>query len=61
MRNLAAILDRLHSYRDARETAEQRSKSSDRLAAYTAILREYHTGRDPNLTQSFAEEEEEED
>jgi hypothetical protein len=62
MRDLAVILARLHSYRAAREAAEQCSSSSDRLAAYTAILREYHIERDPSLAQLFtAEKEEEED
>lgn len=61
MRRLAVILARLHSYRAARETAEQCSGSSDRLAAYTAILREYHIERDPSLAQLFAGEEEVED
>ncbi len=55
MRHLAVILARLHSYRDARETAEQCSSSSHRLAAYTAILREYHIERDPGLARLFAE------
>lgn len=52
-RRLAVILARLHSYRAARETAEQCASSSDRLAAYTAILREYHVERDPGLAQLF--------
>src|SRR5262245_7082171 len=56
MRRLAVILARLHSYRAARETAEQCSRSSDRLVAYTAILREYHIERDPSLARLFAEE-----
>jgi tetratricopeptide (TPR) repeat protein len=55
---LASILARLRLYRAARETAEQCSGSSDRLAAYTAILREYHIVRDPDLAQLFAGEEE---
>jgi tetratricopeptide (TPR) repeat protein len=61
LRRLAVILARLHSYRVARETADQCFSSSDRLAAYTAILREYHIERDPNLAQLFAEEKEEEE
>jgi hypothetical protein len=61
MRHLAIILARLHSYRAARETAEQCSRSEDRLDAYTAVIREYHIERDPSLAQLFAEEEEEED
>jgi hypothetical protein len=32
--------------------------SYDRLAAYTAILREYHIERDPSLAQLFAKEKE---
>jgi hypothetical protein len=59
MRHLAVILARLHSYRAARETAEECSSSSDRLAAHTAILREYHIERDPSLAHLFAEEEKE--
>jgi hypothetical protein len=58
---LAIILARLRFYRAARETAEQCSGSSDRLAAYTAVIREYHIEHDPSLTQLFAKEEEEED
>jgi KaiC/GvpD/RAD55 family RecA-like ATPase len=61
LRDLTVILARLHSYRAAREAAEQCSSSSDRLAAYTAILREYHIERDPSLAQLFAEEKEEEE
>jgi hypothetical protein len=60
MRRLAVILARMHSYRAAREAAEQCSTSEDRLAAYTAILREYHIERDPSLARLFAEEEEDE-
>jgi hypothetical protein len=40
---------------------EQCSISINRLAAYTAILREYHIERDPSLAHLFAEEEVEED
>ena len=61
MRRLAVILARLHSYRAAREAAEKCSSSSDRLAAYTAILCEYHIERDPSLARLFAEEKEEEE
>jgi hypothetical protein len=61
MGRLAVILARLHSYRAARETAEQCSSSSYRLVAYTAILREYHIERDPGLARLFAEEKEEEE
>jgi hypothetical protein len=61
LRDVAIILARLHSYRAAREAAEQCSTSSDRLAAYTAILREYHIERDPSLAKLFAEEKEEEE
>jgi len=60
MRRLAVILARLHSYRAAREVAEQCSTSGDQLAAYTAILREYHIERDPSLAGLFAKEEGEE-
>jgi tetratricopeptide (TPR) repeat protein len=59
--NLAEILARMHSYRDARETAEQCSITTNRLAAYTTILREYHIERDPSLARLFAEEKEEEE
>ena len=55
------ILARLRSYRAAREGAEQCSISGDRLAAYIAILREYHIQRDPSLARLFAEEKEEEE
>jgi tetratricopeptide (TPR) repeat protein len=58
---LAALLARLNSYREAREIADHCSRAADRLAAYTAILREYHIERDPRLAKLFAEEEEEED
>jgi hypothetical protein len=61
MRHLAVILARLHSFRVAREAAEQCSISEDRLAAYTVILREYHIERDPSLRQLFAMGEVEED
>jgi hypothetical protein len=61
MRDMAIILARLHSYRAAREAAEQCSISSDRLAAYTVILREYHIERDPRLAQLFASEKVEEE
>ncbi len=61
MRDLAVILARLHSYCAAREAAEQCSISPDRLAAYTAILREYHIERDPSLARLFAAEKEEEE
>lgn len=53
---LATILARLHEYYPARKTAEQCSRSQDRLAAYTAILREYHLERNPSLARLFAEE-----
>jgi energy-coupling factor transporter ATP-binding protein EcfA2 len=61
MRSLAIILARLHSYRAAREAAEQCSISEDRLDAYTSILREYYIERDPGLARLFAQEEKEED
>ena len=61
LRHLAVILARLHSYRAARETAEQCSSSEDRLAAYTAIFREYHIERNPSLAPLFAEQVKEED
>jgi tetratricopeptide (TPR) repeat protein len=61
MQHLAIILARLHSYRAARETAMQCFSSEHRLAAYIAILREYHIERDPGLAQLFAKEEEEEE
>jgi hypothetical protein len=56
-RHLASILARLRFYRAARETAEECSGSSDRLSAYTDVLREYHIERNPGLAQLFAEEE----
>jgi len=61
LRHLAVILARLHSYRAARETAEQCSSSKNRLAAYTAIFREYHIERNPSLAPLFAEQVKEED
>jgi tetratricopeptide (TPR) repeat protein len=61
LRHLAVILARLHSYRAARETAEQCSSSENRLAAYTAIFREYHIERNPSLAPLFAEQVKEED
>jgi hypothetical protein len=54
-RQLAIILAGLHRYREARELADQ-CQHEDRLAAYTAILREYHLERDPSLARLFAEE-----
>ena len=48
---LAEVLAKLRSYSKAREIADQCSKSSDRLAAYTAILREYTIEHNPNLAE----------
>jgi KaiC/GvpD/RAD55 family RecA-like ATPase len=56
---LASLLARLNSYCESREIAEQCSRAADRLAAYTAILREYYIERNPGLAHLFAEEEEE--
>src|SRR5262249_16014781 len=61
LHHLAVILARLHSYRAARETAEQCSSSENRLAAYTAIFREYHIERNPSLAALFAEQVKDED
>jgi hypothetical protein len=55
---LASLHARLNSYYESREIAEQCSRAADRLAAYTAILREYYIERNPGLAHLFAEEEE---
>src|SRR5262245_44523603 len=51
---IAEGLARLHYYRQARETVD-RCSSSDKLAAYTAILREYHIERRPDQAKLFEE------
>jgi hypothetical protein len=56
LHQLAVICARLHLYREARRQADRCSSSSDRLTAYTAILREYHIERNPSLARLFAEE-----
>ena len=53
---VAIGLARLHHYRLARETADLCVSSSDKLAAYTAIFREYTIMRNPNLETLFEEE-----
>lgn len=51
---LTQILSRLRNYSEAREVADHYALSSQRLAAYTAILREYHIERNPDLADVFA-------
>ncbi|MGE0127429.1 MAG: TIR domain-containing protein [Blastocatellales bacterium] len=56
---LAAVaegLAKLHYYKLARETANLCASSSDKLAAYTAILREYYIERHPDQAKLFEEE-----
>ena len=54
-RQLAVMLARLHHYSKAHKYSDQ-CHFEDRLAAYTAIIREYHIERNPSLAQLFAEE-----
>jgi hypothetical protein len=56
VKNWTVILTRLRDYHTARERADKFCLSSDRLAAYTVILREYHLERDPSLARLFADE-----
>jgi hypothetical protein len=59
---LAAVaigLAKLHHYSLAHETANLCASSSNKLAAYTAILREYLIERNPNLEKLFEEEKQE--
>jgi hypothetical protein len=56
---LAAVaigLAKLHHYRLARETADLCTSQGNKLAAYTAILREYLIKRNPNLEKLFEED-----
>ena len=56
---LAAVaigLAKLHHYRLARETADLCASPGNKLAAYTAILREYFIKRNPNLEKLFEED-----
>ena len=56
---LAAVaigLAKLHHYRLARETADLCTSPGNKLAAYTAILREYLIKRNPNLEKLFEED-----
>jgi hypothetical protein len=56
---VAAGLAKLHHYRLARETANLCASSSNKLAAYTAILRAYLIKRNPNLEKLFEEDNQE--
>jgi tetratricopeptide (TPR) repeat protein len=58
--NLAKGLAKVHSYKQARETADRCTSSSDKLTAYAAILREYHLQHHPEDAKLFAEELEQE-
>jgi hypothetical protein len=49
-------LAKLHHYRLARETADLCTSPGNKLAAYTAILREYLIKRNPDLGKLFEEE-----
>lgn len=51
---LSKILARLKRFHEAREVADKYARSSQRLSAYTAILREYHIERNPDLADVFA-------
>jgi predicted negative regulator of RcsB-dependent stress response len=56
---LAAVaigLAKLHDYRLARETADLCTSPGNKLAAYTAILREHLIKRNPNLEKLFEED-----
>jgi serine protease Do len=56
---LAAVaigLAKLHRYRLARDTADLCTSPGDKLAAYTAILREYFIKRNPDLEKLFEED-----
>jgi predicted negative regulator of RcsB-dependent stress response len=56
---LAAVaigLAKLHHYRLARETADLCTSPGNKLAAYTAILREYLIKRNPDLEKLFEED-----
>jgi hypothetical protein len=52
---LALAYAKLHSYRRARLTANLCTTSTDKLAAYAAIVREYSIQRHPELAKSFSE------
>jgi len=54
--NLAKALARQRCYRPAREIADLCSRTSDRLAAYTAILRAYILEHNPDLALLFSAE-----
>lgn len=45
--SLSCLLARLHEYTSAKEIADSCKLSVSKLAAYTAIFREYHIERDP--------------
>jgi tetratricopeptide (TPR) repeat protein len=53
---VAIGLAKLHHYRLARETADLCTSPGNKLAAYTAILREYLIKRNPNLEKLFEED-----
>jgi tetratricopeptide (TPR) repeat protein len=53
---VAIGLAKLHHYRLARETADLCASPGNKLAAYTAILREYLIKRNPNLEKLFEED-----
>jgi len=54
--DIAKGLAKLHLYKLAREMANLCTSSSDKLAAYTAILREYHIRHHPDQAKLFEEE-----
>jgi hypothetical protein len=58
--DVAIGLSKLHFYKLARETVD-RCSSSDKLAAYTAILREYHIEHHPDQAKLFEKEEQKPD
>jgi hypothetical protein len=51
--SVAMGLARLHQFRLAREAADRCASWGDKLAAYTAIFREYTIGRNPQLRSLF--------
>jgi len=53
MAAVAKGLARLHDYRLASETADLCVSPGEKLAAYTAIFREYITRRNPQLKELF--------
>jgi len=53
--NVAEAFARVHSYRQARLTAERCTSSEDKLSSFAAILREYTIQHHPESAKAFAE------